>query len=136
MFTSITLSRPQIAAAYSTTRPIMVGQDGFACFAAHNIHAPGRNPHFGLIFQMNLGFSPAGRLSFTTDGHRLETPHRSAWVPITNVGDWGRFERPTREGAGASVSGLTQGTWVRVHVFRLDGNNSSRIDLSVSTNSM
>ncbi len=136
MFTSITLSRPQIAAAYSTTRPLMVGQDGFACFAAHNIRSAGRNPHFGLYFQMNLGYAPAGRLSFTTDGHRLDEPHPSAWAPITNVGNLGRFERPTREGAGAYVSGLTQGTWVRVAVFRLDGNDSSRIDLSVSTNAM
>ncbi len=111
-----------MAAADSVTEPVQVGDDGCAAFAAFNFHTETNHPcYYGVQFQMNIS-SSAGN------------PYSSGWVGLSKVGDErGRFGHGFADTVGTCVTGLPVGSWVRGHIYHLDGDDHSSGYLAVRT---
>ncbi len=115
-------TRPQVAAADSNTAPARVGADGCAAFAAFNFTTDSTDDcYYGVQFQMNISTS-------------AENPVSSGWVGLSSVGDErGQFGHGFQHPIGACISGLPEGSFVRGHIYRMDGDNSSSGYLAVRT---
>ncbi len=124
MYSEREFSRRMVAATDSVTEPVQVGSDGIAVFAAYTfINHVTFKCYYGVQFQMNI-----------TSIDESPDRHNPGWVGISNVGDnLGRFGSEFNDNVGAVVSDLPEGTWVRGHVYRLDGAPDSTCWLAVRT---
>ncbi len=122
MYTQRKFTRTQVADAISVTEPVRVGSDGCAAFSAFNFNTDSAGPsYYGVQFQMNISTSAGNPIS-------------AGWVGISNVGDErGQFGHGFQHPIGACVSGLPEGSFVRGHIYRLDGDASSYCYLAVRT---
>ncbi len=99
-----------------------MGPDGCAAFAAFSFVSYVRTPcYYGVQFQVNISASNS-------------SPYSEGWVGLNNVGDErGRFGHGFEHSVGACISGLPQGSYVRAHIYRLDGNDESSCYMAVRT---
>ncbi len=116
-------TRKQVAASDSVTGAVQVGEDGNAAFTAYSFVSHVKSPcYYGVQFQMNLADNPSAS--------------DKGWVGISNVGDErGRFGHGFADSVGTCITGLPKGSWVRGHVYRLDGDDKSTCWLAVLTSS-
>ncbi len=121
MYSQRKFTRAQVKVGTSVTTAVKVGADGCAAFTAYNFVSHVRTPcYYGVQFQMNIAEDPSS-LS-------------SGWVGISNVGDArGRFGHGFSDTVGCCLSGLPVGSWVRGHIYRIDGNDDSSAWLAVRT---
>ncbi len=105
----------QIKQGPHATQPLRVGPLGVAAFTTYDFHHIGT---YHFEFQFNLAVDQS-----------------SQWY---NSGEWGilpnqRYKSDARREAAAGVVGnLPEGTWVRLMVIRIGGNNST-VTASVRT---
>ena len=105
------------------TVPVKVGPDGCAAFSVYSFNS--EHGWYAVQFQMNINAGPSADYVAQSAG----------WVGISNVGDGsGRFYRHFNNSIGACLTGIPEGSFVRAHIYQLDGNDSTSCYMSVRTN--